>query len=372
MSWSFTLGTVRGVRVRIHPTFVLVFIWAAYNWGFSSRWGGSGALFGIVLMVLLFVCVVLHELAHSFVAMFYGVQVREIELSPIGGMAKMDSLPAKPHQEFLMALAGPLVNLVVASPLGLAVLWMARSGAIRSIRHLSYLMIRPSWQGLILNVFASNVILAVFNLLPAFPMDGGRMLRSTLAWATSQRQATRWAARVGQGLAVIMAMAGLLTGNLALVLIALVVFVGAYQEAQLTDLQAILGNLQVGQALISPCPTLTADDTLQLVLEQTMRGDAPPFAITEAGAMRGWLTYADVRSALATYGPNVRVGDIMRRDPVSVQPTETLVHARQVMVTSGLRALPVIDAGQLLGMVTIQHIQDIYALLSAQQTRRPS
>jgi Zn-dependent protease len=304
--------------------------------------------------------------------MFFGVQVREIELSPVGGMAKMDSLPAKPHQEFVMALAGPLVNLIIATPLGLAVLWMARSGAIRSIPHLSYLMVRPSWQGLIMNMFASNVVLAAFNLLPAFPMDGGRMLRSTLAWAAGQRQATRWAARLGQGLAVIMATAGLLTGNLVLVLIALVVFVGAYQEDQLTDLQAVLGNLEVGQTLITPCPTLETDDTLQLVLEQTKRGQAPPFAITEAGVMLGWLTYADVRSALATYGPCVRLGDIMRREWLAVPRTDTLVHARQVMVTSGLRALPVIEAGQLLGIVTLQHIQDVYALLSAQQTRQRS
>jgi Zn-dependent protease len=321
-------------------------------------------------MLLLFLCVVLHELAHSFVAMFYGVRVREIELSPIGGMAKMDTLPAKPHQEFLMAVAGPLVNLIIAFPLGLVTLWMVRSGSVRSIRHLSYLMVRPSWQGLILNAFASNIVLAVFNLLPAFPMDGGRMLRSSLAWGIGQRQATRWAARVGQALAVIMALAGLLTGNLILTLIAIVVFVGAHQEAQFTDVQAILGNLQVGQALIRPCPTLSADDTLLTVIAEAMHGQAVLFAIMDAGALVGWLTHADIRSALATYGPNARVGDVMRKELAGVLPTDALAHARQVMATSGLRALPVLEAGQLLGMVTAQHIQQIYTLLSVQQERQ--
>ncbi len=370
MSWSFTLGTVRGVRIRIHATFLLIFLWAAYNWGFGSRWGGSGAIFGVVLMLLLFLCVVLHELAHSFVAMFYGVQVREIELSPIGGMAKMDSLPGKPHQEFVMAVAGPLVNLIIAVPLGLVALWMVRSGLIKSIRHLSYLMVRPSWQGLILNVFASNIVLAVFNLLPAFPMDGGRMLRSSLAWGIGQRQATRWAARVGQGLAVIMALAGLLSGNLILTVIAIVVFVGAHQEEQFTDVQATLGDLQVGQALITPCPTLSAGDTLDTVIEQAMHGQAVLFAIVEAGALAGWLTHADIRSALAIYGPSIPVGDVMRKELAGISPTDTLVHARQVMATSGLRALPVVAAGQLLGMVTAPQIQEIYSLLSAQQERQ--
>jgi CBS domain-containing protein len=249
---------------------------------------------------------------------------------------------------------------------------MVRSGLIKSVRHLSYLMVRPSWQGLILNVFASNIVLAIFNLLPAFPMDGGRMLRSTLAWVIGQRQATRWAARVGQGLAAIMALAGLLTGNLLLTLIGIVVFVGAHQEEQFTDVQATLGDLRVGQALITPCPALAADDTLHTVIEQAMHGHAALFAIVEAGALVGWLTHLDIRSALATYGPDVRLGDVMRKDLQGILPTDTLVHARQVMATSGLRALPVTAAGQILGMVTSQQIQEIYALLSVQQERQQS
>jgi len=370
MDWAFTLGTVRGIKIKIHLTFLLVILWAAYNWGVTLRRGSSGALFGIALIAVLFLCVVLHELAHSFVAMFYGVQVREIELSPIGGVAKMDELPAKPYQEFVMALAGPLVNLALAVPLGLMVLWMVRGGFIRSIGHLVYLMGKPSWQGFILNLFASNILLALFNLIPAFPMDGGRILRSTLAWGIGQRQATRWAVRVGQGLASLMAVAGLLSGNLMLVLIAIVVSVGAHQEGRFTDLQAVLGEMQVGQALITPCPILSSDDTLQVVMERALHGHAAPFAVGEEDRLVGWLTQVDIRSALATYGPDARVGDIMQRDFLSLPPTDTLVHARQVMATSGLRALPVTAEGQLMGIVTAQHIQEIYTLLAAQEQRQ--
>lgn len=370
MDWATTIGTIRGVKIRIHATFVLIILWAVYNWGISSRWGTSGALFGVLLIALLFVSVVLHELAHSSVAMLYGVQVREIELSPIGGMSIMESLPAKPHQEFVMAVAGPLVNLALAIPLGLAVVWMARAGSVRSMRHLAYLMVRPSWQGLILNALAYNVALALFNLLPAFPMDGGRMVRSTLAWRVGQWKATRWAARIGQGLAAIMAVAGLLMGNLILVLIAVVVFIGAHQEAQFTDLQFVLGELKVGQALITPCLLLSADDTLQAVIDSAMHGHAAPFAVVEAERLVGWLSQLEVRSALATYGSQVRVGDVMRKEFPSVSVTDSLIRARQLMAIEGVRALPVANADQFLGMVTAAQIQEIYALLSAGQPRR--
>lgn len=269
-----------------------------------------------------------------------------------------------------MAVAGPLVNLVLAVPLGLAVVWMAQAGFVRSMRHLAYLMVRPSWQGLVLNAFASNVALALFNLLPAFPMDGGRMMRSTLAWGIGQWKATRWAARIGQGLAAIMAVVGMLTGNLILVLIAVVVFVGAHQEAHFTDLQFVLGDLEVGQALITGCPVLSADDTLQAVIDSVMHGHAAPFAVVEAERLVGWLSQLDVRSALATYGVEVRVGDVMRKQIPSMAPADSLIRARQVMAMEGVRALPVANEDRLLGMVTAAQIEEIYTLLSARQRRR--
>jgi Zn-dependent protease len=370
MDWSLTLGTVRGIKIRIHVTFLLIIPWAAYNWGIVLGRGWPGALYGIVFTSIIFLCVVLHELAHSLVATFYGVRVREIELSPIGGLAKMDSMPEKPYQEFVMALAGPLVNLIIAVPLGWVVLLLIGSRSIMSLGHLIYLMSKPSWQGFILNLFATNVLLALFNLLPAFPMDGGRVLRSALTWGVGQRQATRWAARVGQGLAAIMVLAGLLTGNLMLPLIAVFVFFGAQQEERLTELQALLSNLLVSQALITPCPTLAAEETLDTVLQRAMRGHPAPFAVVEGERLLGLLTRSDITSALEVYGPNVRVGDIMRREFPTVSPTDTLVHARQLMATSGLRGLPVTEGGRLLGMVTARQIHEIYGFLSAQQ-RKP-
>jgi Zn-dependent protease/CBS domain-containing protein len=369
MEWALTVGSVRGVKIKIHVTFFLTLLWAAYNWGVTLRRGASGAVFGLILIVLLFACIVLHELAHSAVAMLFGVHVHEIDLLPIGGIARMDSVPAKPHQEFLMALSGPLINLILALPLGGLTLWLIQVRAVRSLGHLFYLMSRPSWQSLILNLFVSNVALALFNLLPALPMDGGRLLRSTLAWGIGKRRATLWASRFGQILATLLAIMGIVMGNVGLVFIAVLILVAARQEAQFADCEAMLGDIRVRQALITPCPTLSRTDTLQVVLDSAMRGHAAPFAVVEAQELVGWLTQQDIQSALAIYDTNAQIGDVMGKQFAFLPPGATLLQARQELAMRGLQALPVIEGKQLLGMVTTAQIQDIYVLLSAKQRR---
>ena len=370
MNWSWQLCSVRGIKIKIHVTFLLIIPWAAYNWGSVSGYGLSGALFGIAITGIIFFCVVLHELAHSLVATHYGVRVREIELSPIGGLAKMESMPKKPYQEFVMALIGPLVNLVIAVPLGWIVLVLVASRSIMSFGHLLYLMNRPSWQGLVLNLFASNVVLGLFNLLPAFPMDGGRVLRSVLAWRLGQRQATRVAARVGQGVATILALTGLFTGNLMLVFIAVFVFAMAQQEERLAEFQAVLGDLPVRKAVITASGTLSPDDRLAAALEFAMHGHPACLAVIEDERLVGVLTSADIRAALEAYGRQVRIGEIMRREFPTASPTDTLAQAHQLMATSGLRALPVVEADRFLGVVTARQIGEIYHFLSVKEPAR--
>ena len=372
MRWSLTLGTVRGIKIRIHITFLLIFTWAAYNWGTMLRrgWSWSGAVFGVILICVVFLCIVLHELAHSLVARRYGVRVSEIELSPIGGVAKMERMPERPYQEMTMALAGPAVNLVIAVLLGWLVLWLIRSGFIRSPGHLLYVMSRPSWQSFVLNLFFTNLLLALFNLLPAFPMDGGRVLRSALAWSVGQHVATRWATRVGRAAAVLLAIVGLLVGNWALVLIALVVFAGAQQEQHLTELQAILGDVQAGQALIASCPSLAPDDTLATVVELAMHGHPACFPVVVDGRLVGLLTQREITSALEAYGPQARVGDLASMTLPTLSPRDSLARAQQLMAASGLRALPVSEDGRFLGMVTARQINEIFALISAQRRSR--
>ncbi len=369
MDWAVTLGTVRGIRIKIHLTFLLLIPAAAYYWGAASGRGWSGALFGIAIICVVFLFVVLHELAHSLVARHYGVQVHEIELSPIGGIAKMDSVPQKPWQELTMTLAGPLVNLASAAPLGMAALWMIQDGTIRSRDHFLYLLTKPSWQGFVLNLFVCNVLLALFNLFPAFPMDGGRILRSVLAWRMGQTRGTLWAAYIGQVGAVALGILGILNANVILILIALAVFAAARQEYRAMELQTALGSMPVSQTLITTAPALSPDDRLASAVELAMHGQPAPYAVVASGRLAGLLTPVDITSALEVYTAEVRVGDIMRQGFPILLPTDTLARAYQLMATSGLHALPVVEGEQFLGMVSAQQIQGIQALLTAQSRR---
>jgi CBS domain-containing protein len=260
-----------------------------------------------------------------------------------------------------------MVNLVIAVPLGLLVLMLIINGTIRSASHLVYLLGRPSWAGLVANLFLDNVLLALFNLLPAFPMDGGRVLRSTLAWRLGQRQATRIATGVGQGVAMLLGLAGVFTSNWVLVFIAVFVFAGAQQEGRMNAVLAVLGDLRVEQALITACQPLSPDDSLDMVLEHTLHGHPACYGVMEGERLVGLLSHEDITSALATYGHTVRVRDVMQRDYPSVSPRDTIARAWRLMATSGRHALPVVEDRKLLGMVTAQQIGEIYSFLAARQ-----
>jgi Zn-dependent protease/predicted transcriptional regulator len=370
MTWSLTLGAVRGIKIRVHGTLLLIIAWAAYNWGMVLRGGWSGAAYGVALTFAVFFCVVVHELAHSLVALRFGVGVHDIELSPIGGLARMDSMPHTPSHELSLAVAGPLANLLLAVPLGILIAVLIGSRSFKSLGHLLYLMRKPSLEGFVLNLFATNVFLALFNLIPAFPMDGGRILRSLLTWAIGPSAATDWAASIGQWLSIIMGLAGLLVGNLILALVAAFVFVSARQEQQLFSMQAILVAVPVGDALNTAFSTLSPLDTLDVVLERTKRGQPAPFVVLEGSTLAGLLTAADITTALETYGSGALVGHIMRQDLPAVSPGDTSAHAYQLMARSDLPALPVMQDGQLVGLVTAQHIQQVHSFLSAKQRRR--
>jgi Zn-dependent protease len=372
MEWALTLGTVRGIRIRIHVTFLLLIPFAAYYWGAVPRRGWAGALFGVAIICVVFLFVILHELAHSLVARHYGVQVDEIELSPIGGIPKMEAMPQKPWQELVMTLAGPLVNLASAAALGLAVWWMTRGGAIRSRDHFLYLLTKPSWQGFILNIFVCNVLLALFNLFPAFPMDGGRILRSALTWRMGETRGTLWSAYIGQVGAVALGTIGILQANVVLILIALAIFGAARQEYHFTELRAILGGMLVNQALITTAPALSPDDRLASAVQLVMHGQPAPYAVVAGGRLAGLLAPMDITSALEFYNAEVRVGDIMRQGFPILSPADTLARAHQLMATSGLHGLPVVEGGQFLGMITSPQLREIQALLAAQARREQS
>src|SRR5947208_95459 len=250
MSWSLPIFRVAGIQLRIHITFLLLIVWLAF--GYYAQGGSAVALSRVLFVLLLFLCVVLNGFGHAFAAKAFGINTPDITLLPIGGVARLERMPEEPVQELIIAVAGPLVNVVIA--LGLFV-----AGG-------SQVLLNPaSLEGgtLIAQLFVINIMLVLFNLLPAFPMDGGRVLRALLATRMSYARATQVAATVGQGFAFIFGFMGLFGPNPFLLFIALFVYIGASQEAALAQMKDVSRRFPVSSAMVREFRTLSEDATLQ-------------------------------------------------------------------------------------------------------------
>jgi len=378
MGWSIKLGTIKGIEIRIHFTFFLIILWAAAEGMLQPARGWSRVIFGIISTCLLFGCVVLHELAHSLVTVRFGGRVRHITLLPIGGVAQMESLPDKPIQELLIAIAGPAANFAIAAVLALIALPMIRAEIPTNlliappsprtwyvltafvIRLLFRLLGGVDWKALILYLLGANVSLGVFNLLPAFPMDGGRVLRGLLGLRLDYLRATRIAINVGQVFAVVIGFFGILSANWMLVLIAVFIFFSAGQEGQAVEVRAILENLRVGQVFNRQTSSLSPLHSLAYVLELASSLRQANFPVVQGNRLVGILTQDDILAALHQYGAEVRVGRVMHRQFPVIHPTDTLLHAQQLIAQSGVKVLPVVDGGIVLGLISLQDINAAY------------
>ncbi|MGH2560659.1 MAG: site-2 protease family protein [Thermomicrobiales bacterium] len=365
MSWSLKLLSVRGIEIKVHATFVLILIWAAYFWGDRAGFGMRGAIFGVVAILLLFVCVVLHELGHSFVALHYGIGVRDITLLPIGGVAALEQIPDKPRQEFNIAIAGPLVNVAIAAVLIVAGVILDAT-AILSPDAIDDEVRQTGLADMLTYITTANIYLAVFNLIPAFPMDGGRVLRALLAMRIDYRRATEIAVMVGQGMAFLLGLAGFMLGNFFLILIAVFVWFGASQEGQAVALRSVLGRARVGEAMIRAPRTLSPTDPLTRAAELTLNSAQSDFPVVdESGRVVGLLTGEDVIRALHQQ-PAATIGQVMRTDFPVIPPELPLVEAQGRFAEGQIRALPVVGMDhRLVGLLTVVDISEAYRLLSA-------
>lgn len=366
MRWSLKIGSVSGIDIKIHFTFVFVVIWAMVQ-GASGMGGVSGALFAAVSILLLFVCVTLHELGHSLVALRLGIKVRDITLLPIGGVAQLETLPERPFYEFLIAVAGPAVNfvLVIVSALGVALV-----GGVHLFLNFGYLsqllLGQRSLLSLIVYLMGANLILGLFNLIPAFPMDGGRVLRALLALWTSYPRATRIAARVGQVIAVGLALFAFSPmGSISMVLVALFVFTGASFEDQAVQTRAMMRGLNVRSALsMRPVRAISPLDTLARVMEVGYQTQQQDFPVVREGVLVGILSHGDLMAAIQRGGPQVTVEQAMHREFPTISPDEPLLRAQQLIAQAGLTVLPVFDRGYFLGLLSLADINRAYANFS--------
>ena len=358
MKWSWRIGRLAGIDLYMHVTFVLLLGWVAINY-YAARRSIADALIGVAFILCLFAIVVLHELGHALTARRFGIPTRDITLLPIGGVARLERMPDDPRQELLVALAGPAVNVVLAA---ICFLLLQLGGGVPPVSDMARadgsFLSRMLW---------INVSLVVFNLLPAFPMDGGRVLRALLAMRMDYVRATRAAATVGQAMAVLFGFVGLFA-NPFLVLIALFVWIGAAGEAATVQLRAAVERVPVQRAMITDFRSLAPGDPLSRAVQHVLVGFQEDFPVVDGGRLAGVLTRADLLKALAERGVEARVGDVMQRDFETADPRDMLdgVLAR----LQQRQMLPVLSNGHLVGLLTKANLGELLMVEDALRKAR--
>ena len=355
MKWSLKVGKLFGIDIHVHFTFLLLlfFLGVSY-WSATQRL--EAAVGGVSYLVALFACVLLHELGHALMARRYGIKTHDITLLPIGGVARLERMPENPVQELWVALAGPAVNVALAAVL---FAWLLLSRGFAPT--LEFTLVSGPVVHRLLMV---NVFLAAFNLLPAFPMDGGRVLRALLATGLGRRRATAIAANVGQGLAIVLGLIGFFL-NPMLVFIAIFVYLGAQAEAGLVEIQSALGALRVRDAMITRFRTLAANDTLTRAVEELLAGSQQDFPVLEDERPVGILRRNDLVKALAENRGDVPVSGFMCRDCDSVEDATPLTRAFETMQEKECGTLPVTQGGRLIGLLTLENVSEMIMINAA-------
>ncbi len=355
MKWSWKIGRLWGIDVYMHVTFLLIIGWLAVSYWFElHNW--VAVISGVVFLLVLFLCVVLHEYGHALTARRYGIMTRNITLYPIGGVARLERIPENPIEELWVALAGPAVNLAISVVIFLF-LFLTNSPVTFQGLNLT--------SGSFLNrLLTVNLLLVAFNLLPAFPMDGGRVLRAILAMSLDHTKATQIAASVGQAMAFIFGFVGLFTDPF-LLFIALFVWIGAEQEASMAQIKNSLGGIPISRAMVTNYETLSPTDTLARVVELILAGSQQDFPVVDGGRLVGILDRETFIKALTKNGQNAPVTEVMRSDVPEVDTHEMVESALARLNESGIKTLPVTHAGQLVGLITSENITEFLMIRSA-------
>jgi Zn-dependent protease/CBS domain-containing protein len=361
MKWSWKIGTLAGIEVRIHVTFLLLLGWVAAGHWLTGR-SADAALAGIGFILALFGCVLLHELGHALAARKFGIPTRDITLLPIGGVARLERMPDKPGQELWVALAGPAVNVLIAAVM---FAWLTATHSWAPLAEL-HVAAGPFLERLLV----ANVWLVLFNLIPAFPMDGGRVLRALLASRMEYVRATQIAAGVGQGLAFVFGLIGLFS-NPMLLFVALFVWIGASQEAGATQMKAAMAGTPIRAAMLTDFRHLDSGDTLADAVRLILQGSQQDFPVVEKQRVIGILTRSDLLLALTGHGQDYPVTAIMRRDFLTADYTEMLEIAFQRLQDCQCHTMPVVHEGRLVGLLTMDNLGEYFLIQAAMKKSAP-
>ncbi len=363
MKSSLEIGSIMGIPIKLHITFLLVLPMFAYVFAINPQpFGFEGVeppitryTLSVLTAILLFASILLHELAHSYMAMRYGVNIDSITLFLFGGVSAMEEIPRKPGQEAKMAFVGPFTSLVVGS----ICLFIYRYFIFSN----SALVQNPIYH-IVWILGTMNLVLGVFNLLPAFPMDGGRVLRAFYARKMSYVKATQSAASVGKFFAILMAIFGILVGNLWFPLIALFIYVGASEEERSTQVEASLENILVrdimSKDVVSVQPAMSVEDLVQFMFEKKHMG----YPVIEGGSLKGVVTFTDIERVPYIDRPVARVSDIMTRNVISVPSDARASDVLKLVTSKNIGRVMVIDNGSLVGILSRTDLVHVLRLRS--------
>jgi Zn-dependent protease/predicted transcriptional regulator len=355
MKWSLKLGRILGIDVYLHLTFLLLLAYVGLS-EWAAQWSLQAALVGMSFFAGLFGCVLLHEFGHALMARRYGIRTHDITLLPIGGVARLERMPDKPIEELWVALAGPAVNVAIALVLFLW-LWATGQGQPNLALSITQGGVLEGW-------LTVNLLLVGFNLLPAFPMDGGRVLRALLALRMRSARATQIAARIGQGMAVLFGLFGL-WGNPMLLFIAMFVWIGASQEANSAEMKSSFDGLAVREAMLTDFKTLSPEQSLIEAARLILAGGQKDVPVVENGRLVGMLIQTDLLKALQARGQWSRVGEVMRAGVEMAEVDEPLETVLARANSGNGLPVAVLQQGQLVGMMTMDSLGGLFRIRRA-------
>lgn len=358
MTKSLTIGRVHDIDVRLHPTVALIFLWVVIDWRrLGTGQGAVAVVFTVLLVLLVFGCVLIHEFGHAFMARQLGVRVHDVSLSAVGGVARMEQLPEGSRVEMLIALAGPAANLALVTALTPVVLLVGVIGGFSSLEDYALTVFSPSLAGLFTTLLYANVLIILFNMLPAFPMDGGRVFRAALSPIVGRDAATRVAVVVGEVFAVTLLVFSLFViQSVILALLALFIMAVAYAEDRAVRVESAMRRLRVGQFALWDMGGIAPDQPLA----NALRGGPRDIVVTENGRVVGMLWRNSLLAELGKTGSGRTVADVMERSPETVEIDMPIYDVQQLMTEEDLSAVPVTENGMYRGVFTRDRFLHVY------------
>jgi Zn-dependent protease len=341
---------------------VLVVAWAAYYWGYATDWRLSSLVYGMLFVAALFALVLVHEVGHALMAREHGLRVRDITLLPFGGVARIEQMPPSPRVEVAVALAGPLANLAVAVLITPLLLVLLTIHGVRSIADLAaYSLHQASLTGFLLYILFASLLLGVINLLPAFPMDGGRILRASLSRVIGREQATRGAVAISVTTAGVAGTIALLRGDLIIPIVAIALIAAALAEGRAVRIEEQLRRLQVGQFAIWDRGGLSPQDPVSLALRDGPRD----IVVTSEGLVLGMLWREDLQEALQHGAIASKVGELMDRDIITAEAGTSVFDVHALMANHGQWTMPITEHGQYRGIFSSERFSHVHHYLKS-------